>query len=75
MKEKLFYIRNEGYLGNALMWWHESRNGYTCDISKALKVDKDEAERICTRPQDTAYSCVYIDGNHQARKVMWILNM
>jgi len=27
-----YYIRNEGYLGNALLWWAKG-GGYTCDIS------------------------------------------
>jgi hypothetical protein len=67
MEKELFYIRKEGYLGNAMLWWHKSRNGYTCDINEALKVDKKEAERICQRPEDTAYSCQYIDTNEQAK--------
>lgn len=71
MEEKdLYYIRNEGYLGNALLWWHKSRNGYTCDIRQALKVTKEEAESICKRPEDTAYSVEYIDNNVQAQKLI-----
>lgn len=70
MKAGLYYIRNEGYLGNALMWWHKSRNGYTCDIRNALKVGYEEAENICKRPEDTAYPVDYIDNNIQSQKLI-----
>ena len=46
MEEK-YYIRNEGYLGNALMWWREGNKGYTCDIREAGKYTKEQAENIC----------------------------
>ena len=44
--EKMYYIRNEGYLGNALIWWKKDRKGYTCDIRGAHKFTKIEAESI-----------------------------
>ena len=69
MEEK-YYIRNEGYLGNALMWWKEGNNGYTCDIRQAGKYTKEQAENICKRPQDTAYKCEYIDGLLHAQKLI-----
>ena len=69
MEEK-YYIRNEGYLGNALMWWKEGNNGYTCDIRQAGKYTKEQAENICERPQDTAYKCDYIDGLLHAQKLI-----
>jgi hypothetical protein len=66
----MYYIRNEGYLGNALIWWARGRNGYTCDIDNAHKFTKEEAERICERHQDTAYKCEYIDGLDSAKKTI-----
>jgi valyl-tRNA synthetase len=27
--EELYYVRNEGFLGNALLWWTKGCNGYT----------------------------------------------
>lgn len=42
--EKLYYIRNEGYVGNALVWWAENSKGYTTDIRKAGKYTFEEAE-------------------------------
>ncbi len=65
-----YYIRNEGYLGNALIWWGRDRNGYTCDINNAHKFTKEEAEKICKRPQDSAYSCKYIDNLFEAQKLI-----
>jgi hypothetical protein len=68
--EEMYYIRNEGYLGNALIWWKKGSNGYTCDIRNAEKFTKEEAEKICKRPQDTAYKCDYIDGLLHAQKLI-----
>jgi len=65
----LYYIRNEGYLGNALLWW-KIGGGYTCDIRQAEKFTKEKAENICKRPQDSAYSCDYIDGLLEAQKLI-----
>ena len=39
-----YYIRNEGYLGNALMWW-EKGGGYTCDIKEAELFTEEEAKK------------------------------
>lgn len=68
--KKQYYIRNEGYLGNALMWWRKDRNGYTCDIRNAFKCDILEAEKICERYEDTAYLCSYIDNLEIAKKLI-----
>ena len=64
-----YYIRNEGYLGNALMWWLAS-GGYGCDIRKAQKFTKEEAQKICKRPEDTAYPVKYIDELLEAQKLI-----
>lgn len=60
--EEMYYIRNEGFLGNALIWWAENSNGYTCDIRKAGKYKLEDATRICKRDVDSAYKCSYIDN-------------
>jgi hypothetical protein len=70
MSEKMYYVRNEGYLGNALIWWKKGSNGYTCDIRDAEKFTKEEAEKTCKRPQDTAYECDYIDNLLIAQKLI-----
>ena len=64
-----YYIRNEGYLGNALIWWCAT-GGYSCDIRQAQKFTKAEAKKICKRPEDTAYSVEYIDGLLKAQKLI-----
>jgi len=65
-----YYVRNEGFLGNALLWWKKGCNGYTCDIRDAHVFTKDEAESICKRPQDTAYLCEYLDDLVKAQKLI-----
>lgn len=67
---EMYYVRNKGYLGNALLWWKKDCKGYTCDIRDAEKFTKDEAEKICKRPQDTAYRCEYIDGLTVSHKLI-----
>ncbi len=67
---KKYYIRNEGYLGNALMWWAKDSKGYTCDIKQAEKYTEPEARGICSRPQDSAYECEYIDNLLKAQKLI-----
>ncbi|MCQ4154567.1 hypothetical protein NNL19_03000 [Riemerella anatipestifer] len=32
---KKYYIRRQGYVGNALIWWKANSNGYTVDIREA----------------------------------------
>ena len=66
----MYYIQNDGYLGNALIWWGEESRGYTCDISKAGKYTKEQAKNICKRPEDTAWECDYIDNLEIAKKVI-----
>ena len=70
MEEKKYYIRNDGYLGNALIWWKKGRNGYTCDIRDAEKFTKEDAKKNCSRKQDTAYECDYIDNLLKAQKLI-----
>jgi hypothetical protein len=60
--EEMYYIRNEGYVGNALLWWCENSGGYTTDIRKAGKYTLERAKQICKRDVDSAYKCSYIDN-------------
>lgn len=66
----MYYIRNEGYLGNALMWWAKGDRGYTCDIRKAGRFTEQQAKNICKRQEDTAYSCDYIDKLLHAQELI-----
>lgn len=68
-KEKLYYIQN-GYVGNAMVWWGENSSGYHTDFSKAGKYTKEEAKRIIKRPQDIAWECDYVDNCKEAQKLI-----
>ena len=69
-EQKLFYIRNEGYCGNALFWWAENSKGYVTDIRKAGKYTFERAKSICQREEDTAYPVEYIDNLLEAQKLI-----
>ena len=69
-KEQMYYIQNAGYLGNAMIWWGVDGKGYTVDIRKAGKYTKERAKRICTRLEDTAWECEYIDNLEKAKKLI-----
>lgn len=60
-EEPLYYIQN-GYVGNAILWWGKNSQGYTTEIDKAGKYTKLEAERICERPEDRAWLCSHVDS-------------
>jgi hypothetical protein len=64
-----YYIRNEGYLGNALIWWKRG-GGYTCDIRQAEMFTEEEAKKICERPEDSAYNFKYIDNLVESQKLI-----
>lgn len=66
---KYYYIRNEGYLGNALSWWKKG-GGYTCDFRNAELFTEEEAKEICKRPEDSAYDYTYIDTLLEAQKLI-----
>jgi len=66
--EEMYYIQN-GYVGNAILWWGIDSKGYTTDITKAGKYTKEEAEKIIQRPQDIAWLCEHIDNNEKAKKL------
>lgn len=66
---RYYYIRNEGYLGNALMWWGR-KGGCTCDIKEAEPFTEEEARAVCKRPQDSAYLSSYIDNLFEGQKLI-----
>lgn len=67
-KEELYYIQN-GWVGNAILWWAKESRGYTTDIRNAGKYTKEEAKKIIQRPQDKAWLCRHVDNNKEAQKV------
>lgn len=69
MTEEMYYIQN-GYVGNAILWWGVDSKGYTTDFTKAGKYTKEQAECIIKRPEDRAWPCSYVDANEQAKKVI-----
>lgn len=56
--EDLYFIRTEGYSGNALIWWRPNSQGYTSDIKKAGRYSKEETESICRGSRtELGYRC------------------
>ncbi|MCU7542970.1 hypothetical protein [Riemerella anatipestifer] len=52
---KKYYIRRQGYVGNALIWWKANSNGYTVDIREAGKYTEEEAKETCKRKTIQTY--------------------
>ena len=72
MENKMYYVQNSGYVGNALTWWREGGRGYTSDIAEAGRFSETEMRDIIdNRPEDDfAWECDYIDNNLEIRKVI-----
>ena len=68
-KEKEYYIQN-GWVGNAILWWAIDSKGYTTEINKAAKYSYEEAKKIIQRPEDRAWECTHIDKCLQAHKTI-----
>lgn len=68
-KEKLYYIQN-GWVGNAVLWWGKDSHGYTTEIDKAGKFTKEETKKIIQRPEDIAWECNHVDANLKAHKLV-----
>ncbi len=68
-KGKLYYIQN-GYVGNAILWWGVDGGGYTTNFLEAGKYTYAEAKDIIKRPQDRAWLCSYVDKNEKAKKLI-----
>jgi hypothetical protein len=61
---KKYYLRNDGYQGNALIWWRPGSCGYTADLNQAGKYSEEQA-KIMMRGSGgkvNAYLCEDIDG-------------
>jgi hypothetical protein len=69
IKEEMYYIQN-GYVGNAILWWAMNSKGYTTDFTNAGKYTKEQAEKIIERPQDIAWKCSYVDNCIDAQKLI-----
>ena len=68
-KGKLYYIQN-GYVGNAILWWGVDSKGYTTNFAEAGKYNFAKAKEIVKRPQDKAWLCSYVDKNEKAKKLI-----
>lgn len=67
----MYYIRYDGYVGNAILWWAEKSRGYVTDIRLAGKYTKEKAVEIClSRSTEKAYLCSTIDGKIEAQKLI-----
>lgn len=72
MTEKLYYIQNLGFVGNAMIWWREGGKGYTTNIKEAGRFPAEEMLNIINnRPnEDFAWECEYIDNTPEIRKTI-----
>lgn len=68
-KEKLYYIQN-GWVGNAVLWWAKDSKGYTTEIKNAGRFTKAETQQIIKRPQDIAWECDHVDNCLAAHKLV-----
>jgi hypothetical protein len=57
----MYYIQN-GYVGNAVMWWATNRSGYVTDIRQAGRYTEEQMKDITKRPQDIGWPCEYVDA-------------
>jgi hypothetical protein len=67
--EELYYVRNEGFLGNALLWWTKGCNGYTCDINDAQSLRENKQKKL-VKTSRFSLPFTYIDGLEKAKKVI-----
>jgi len=69
-KQPMYYIQN-GYVGNAVLWWANGGAGYTTEIAKAGCYTEEDARRITgQRSEDHAWPCDYIHNCDEARKII-----
>ena len=63
--EEMYYIQN-GFSGNAVVWWAKDSKGYTSNLNEAGKYTKEFAfnQVACGRSGEYAWPCSYVDGIH-----------
>ena len=63
MEEELYYLKTEGFNGDALIWWRPNSGGYTINLNEAGKYPKSEAIDICksSHGETLAFNCKEID--------------
>ena len=61
--EEMYYIQN-GFSGNALVWWAKDSKGYTSNLNEAGEYTKEFAfnQVSCGRSGEYAWLCSYVDG-------------
>lgn len=70
VKKTEYYIQN-GYVGNAIVWWRANGKGYTTDFNDAGRYSEEDAKQISNnREQDIAWDCDYVDNCKAAQKVI-----
>lgn len=63
-----YYLQN-GYVGNAILWWATDSHGYTTDLAKAHRFTKEEAvKQVNMRSEDKAWECSHVDQNEAAHR-------
>lgn len=75
LEQELFYVQDSRtYVGNSVSWWALEGKGYTTDLSKAMKVDRNWHGR----ESDILWSCVLIDAGvtkqFDMQKLRYIMN-
>jgi hypothetical protein len=62
-KEEMYYIQN-GFSGNAIIWWAKDSKGYTSNLNEAGKYTKEQAfnQVALNRGGEYAWLCSYVDG-------------
>lgn len=75
-KKDLWYLQN-GYSGDAIIWWAETGSGdvdsggsgYTTDINKAA-LFTEEGMKNTIRTNERGWKCSEVDGNKEAKRVV-----
>lgn len=63
MTSDLYYIQDTGQVvGNSAVWWRGWKQGYTCDLRQALKLEKEDARLLWLRATDVLRLCSEMDA-------------
>jgi hypothetical protein len=52
--KKQYYIRKEGYVGDAWIWWRANSHGYTTNMDQAGIYSEEDARRICSNSTESS---------------------